>query len=174
MDPNTLLNSSDVGNCFTFTGIQISTFLTIINAFFAIIIGVIVAIVAVQQWRLSRAKFRLDLFDRRYEIYIKVKTFIANFIKKGFCSEDDETQFHRDTRDVKFFYGKEIANLKNKLYDLVLEHKRVEGLSKSEIMSPEKKNESGAKVYEIKGEIQKTLDDFDKKVNEYLNFEKWK
>ena len=169
MDPNSILSGSNTSNCFTFTEIPISTFLTIIIALFVAWIGFL-------QWKLSRAKFKLDLFDRRHEIYIKVKTFIANFMgsSSSFSSNENQNQFLRDIKDVKFFYGQEIADLLTDVYHLVSEYHVVELMSNSTTELPEKKEECIEKMDKIRNTIQNRGNDFDKKVNKYLNFEKWK
>jgi len=48
-----------------------------------LIVGLAVAIIAWQQWRVAKDKLRLDLFDRRYKVFEATRTFLTLTVKKA-------------------------------------------------------------------------------------------
>jgi hypothetical protein len=53
------------------------------DAFFSIatlFLSIAVAIIAALQWRVAHNKLRLDLFDRRYQVYDATRKFLATIV----------------------------------------------------------------------------------------------
>lgn len=168
MDPN---NLSDVEKIIPFVDV---TTLTAINAFLTGTIATFVAWVAFREYRLSRAKFKFDLFNHRYDLYIKTKTFVKRFNGSGSFTNEDISQFGRDIEDVKFFYGKTIYELMCNLYKLANEHHCHDVSRNPQITSPTECQNHLNKMHEIREKITNIQKDLDTKMNKCLNFEKWK
>ena len=54
-----------------------ATWLSIAQAVGPTIVAVIVAYVAIRQWLTARNKLKLDLFEKRYDVYIAVVTYLS-------------------------------------------------------------------------------------------------
>jgi hypothetical protein len=61
-------------------------------------LAIIGALIAFRQWRTAHNALRLNLFDRRFEIYVEAVTFIGNVLQRGYPEDDDYRVILR-TRD---------------------------------------------------------------------------
>lgn len=52
-------------------------------AFVALVIGAIAAWIVFHQYRVARAKLKLDLFDKRYDVFLKTWGHLSEMIQKG-------------------------------------------------------------------------------------------
>lgn len=62
-----------------------------------IVIAVIVAWISLQQWIVNREKFRLDLYDRRFRIYMAV---LEHFRSMGRLDRGQRTEVDRNNYDT--------------------------------------------------------------------------
>jgi hypothetical protein len=65
-----------------------------------------VAYVALQQWRLARNRFRLDLFDRRYKVYDATKKFVS----VGQFDDPQLFEFNVGTADAEFLFDSRVTD----------------------------------------------------------------
>lgn len=79
-------------------------------------IAFIVAVISWQQWKVNREKFRLDLYDRRFEIYVAVINYyreLLDLIGRGIDSVNRESlkqiqnDFIRSHQGSRFLYSSE-------------------------------------------------------------------
>lgn len=97
-------------------------------------IAIFVAGVAFQQWQTNRHKLRLDLYNRRFEVYTNTISFFQALLdlKEG---EPDENftkahrSFIRSCKESQFLFGKE-AKVHQLLEELHSESFKVIGLKK--------------------------------------------
>jgi hypothetical protein len=75
-----------------------------------VIVGLLVAYIAWQQWKISQAKLRLDLFDRRYKVYDATRTFIGVALRKTNFDDSDLFEFYRATSDAGFLFKADVVN----------------------------------------------------------------
>jgi hypothetical protein len=69
------------------------------------IIAVIVAIITYQQWRTNREKLRLDLYNRRFEVYLRCLDLYQEVIEgKPQLRLDSQTPFTRAFRESRFLF----------------------------------------------------------------------
>jgi hypothetical protein len=73
-------------------------------------VAIAVALVAIQQWRLERYKFRLDLFEKRYKVYHAVGQFLSVILSLASFSDDDLRVFNIGTMDAVFLYPQHIKD----------------------------------------------------------------
>jgi len=69
---------------------KIEHFLT----FLTIIVGILVAFIAYRQFVLVNEKFKLDLFEKRFAIYLGVESFLA-YIIGGESGNEESIPFER-------------------------------------------------------------------------------
>jgi hypothetical protein len=92
-------------------------------------VGLSVAYIARQQWKVSHAKLRLDLFDRRYKVYEATRQFLGCIMRDATFSDSQLFTFYAGTSDAEFLFDREVVDyhkeiakraidmrLKNKLY----------------------------------------------------------
>lgn len=83
----------------------------------SLIIALIVAIVAVQQLLLSRQRFKLDLFEKRYNVYKATQDFLENIRTDYKVEMDDIIKFRASTQDSVFLFQEDIPNYLKKIYN---------------------------------------------------------
>jgi hypothetical protein len=88
---------------------KIEHFLT----FLTVIVGILVAFIAYRQFVLANGKFKLDLFEKRFAIYLGVESFLT-YVIGGESGNEESIPFKRlhkfwyETRYAPFFYNNDI------------------------------------------------------------------
>jgi hypothetical protein len=68
------------------------------------VIALVTTYIAIQQYRTSRFKFKLELFEKRYAIYQGVKNFILSAVREANLSNDDFFKLNEETQDAFFLF----------------------------------------------------------------------
>jgi hypothetical protein len=76
-------------------------------------IAVITTYIAYQQYRTNKLKVRLDLFERRIEVYNIIRAFLVDVCE---AKPQDLVNFLRRTRDAHFLFGSRAAQYVTKVY----------------------------------------------------------
>jgi hypothetical protein len=74
----------------------------------AIVVGCVAAYVAYRQYKTAKDKLRLDLFEKRYTIYLEVKAILANTLQHGTVTYEEISDFYRKVRSAELLFGPEI------------------------------------------------------------------
>ena len=72
------------------------------------LLAVIATYIAVQQWRLEKQKWRLSLYDKRFETFRAVVEFIGLVSLKSDCRDDELIEFLQKASRHEFLFEKEI------------------------------------------------------------------
>lgn len=67
-----------------------------------------VALVGYQQFRLHKAKFKLDLFEKRYSVYKASQEFLSLILRDAKYELDDLFGFRAATQDAVFLFNDDI------------------------------------------------------------------
>lgn len=117
-----------------------------LNLIWVIIIGLFGSYIAYQQWQTNRYKVKLDLFERRLEIYETVRGAILTMIKYVDIHQfEDYQSLDKARRYSKFLFNKKIHEgliiLIDDFWKATKAMKRAERLNKNEKLSPEQDKE---------------------------------
>jgi len=80
------------------------------------LIGVIGAVVLINQYRLQRFRWRLALYDKRYPVYLATKEFLIGIMARHNVSNDELYNFLRNSKDKEFLFGKDVKEYLEQLY----------------------------------------------------------
>ena len=69
------------------------------------IIAALVAFIAWREWSTNRQRLKLDLFDRRYEIYLEIAETISAICIEGKVRPGKEFEFLRKTNKAYFLFS---------------------------------------------------------------------
>jgi hypothetical protein len=105
-------------------------------------IAIVGLLIAFSQWRLSRRKLDIDLFDKRYAVYLATNMFIGAITTKGKPEFDSIATFLVTTRSAKFLFDLALVNYLDNLEKFAL--KVWTASRKSESLAVDKRQE----VYE--------------------------
>ena len=90
------------------------------------LVAIIGAGIAYLQWRTAHQRVVLDLFDKRYSIWSKMREPIAEIVREGKVANDVEMRFLRARDGSEFLFGKEVNDYLDKLYKAILDHRVAE------------------------------------------------
>jgi hypothetical protein len=84
--------------------------LKLLTGFGQLAIAAVVAYIVFQQWRTAHAKYRFDLYEKRFKIYQAVLDFIGNIV----CDEIDRNQvvcYDIACQEAFFLFAEDVALL---------------------------------------------------------------
>jgi hypothetical protein len=78
----------------------------------ALVVGSIAAGIAYRQYRVTEAKLKLDLFDKRYAIFLETWTILSEVVMKGTREKQWglATPFNNFMPQASFLFGPDIAD----------------------------------------------------------------
>jgi len=90
--------------------------ITTLSALLTPTIAIIAVLVAIRQSKINQNKLRLELFDRRIEIFQKIGAYLSEILQTGYATNSELTQFLRDTQYAYFVFGKDIQEYVEEIY----------------------------------------------------------
>ncbi len=82
-----------------------------------IIIAVIGAFIAFEQWRINKNKLRLDLYERRLNVYRSTINFIGTAVRDSNIEIEKIIEFRTATSEAEFLFDKEVREKLDIIYD---------------------------------------------------------
>jgi hypothetical protein len=92
-----------------------------LTAFSTPIIALIVAMIALAQWRTAHQRMVVDLFERRMKLFDELSRIVSAILFEGALRPEDADGFLRATRGDKFLFGPEVAEYLQQTYKLLLD-----------------------------------------------------
>ncbi|MEX1107435.1 MAG: hypothetical protein WEC00_00860 [Dongiaceae bacterium] len=135
------------------------------------VIGVIAIYVAWQQWKLNKRRLKLDLFDKRCEVYKAVKELHSNIIVHGYASEEIIGKFQLTTIDCVFLLDQRLDVSMQSLTKKALELLSMEEESKALLPGEERQQQIQVK-HKRRREIMNSLDNAKKLFLPFLQIDK--
>ena len=69
------------------------------------------AYVAYQQFRLSKEKFKLDLFEKRFAVFAGVRSFLSEILREGRMKDYNPLfAFRAATAEASFLFGEDVTS----------------------------------------------------------------
>lgn len=88
------------------------------------IIAIFGGYIAWRQHRLQRQRLRLDLYEKRFEVYRAVKTLLHSVISEGRVNVEEILRFRTDIAEAAFFYGDDVNQYLEQLTRNVIQFRR--------------------------------------------------
>lgn len=144
-------------------------YLSGITAFLA----AIVAWTGYQQHKLSKDKFKLDLFEKRFAVYKGIRRFLSHTLQNGLPSKDTLMELAITTQDAAFLFGPKVSNYIESIRTRALMMKTVH--EKYKDLSPcDEKSRLIDKEQKIFEDLSNDLLTLNHVFMPYLKFSKWK
>jgi len=144
-----------------------------IGTFGTYLIAAIVAWIAIQQYYLARAKFKLDLFEKRFAVYKATQKFLSAIMGDPNIQWDRAVEFLRDKQDSVFLFDDETVNYLDSLYK-----KAVDMIDLKDDYDPLPSGTERTDLVKRKSELRKQLTEELPKLKDvfrpYLQFKNWK
>jgi hypothetical protein len=140
-------------------------------AIVTLVIGVVAAGVALRQYQVARAKFKLDLFEKRYDIFFKTWEHLSSIVTSG-PGPMALSAFDNERPKAAFLFGpdietymKDISSKRTTLWSMNLKSK-----SRGDVMHPDDIEDHTALLNWF---VQEASEGAKKKFAPYLNFSNW-
>jgi hypothetical protein len=138
-----------------------------------VLVAAIVAWTNYQQHLLTKEKFKLDLFEKRFAVYKGVQRFLTHILLKAKIELDKLNEFRGDTQDAVFLFcddiPKYLGSIDRKALDMWTKAEQYKDLPVREERSKLCKEESRL-LMELLDELPRLKDVF----APYLKFKTWK
>ena len=142
------------------------TILTIINALF-------VTFVVFMQYKLSKDKFKLDLFEKRYAVYKATQKFLSKISLEAKIELDDLGRFKAETQDAVFLYKNDIVTYLEDIYSKALSFwQKQENIR--DVPIGDERSSMSRELSESFHELVSQLPELKNKFKSYLSFKAWK
>jgi len=80
------------------------------------VIAIIGTTIAVLQWKLNKARFRHELFEKRYAIFEATNTYLSSLITHAAKVEEDRIAFLRNTKGAFALFDKKIVSYLDEIH----------------------------------------------------------
>ena len=105
----------------------IPIWIKILSALLTLVLSVIATLIIIFQYLLQKNRWRLDLFDKRYDIYERVGNFLSQISQHREIADEQLFSFLRETKTCEFLFNKEINSFIDDLYKKALKLNSLEG-----------------------------------------------
>jgi hypothetical protein len=86
------------------------------QASFPPLIAGIAVYVAIRQWQINRQRVKLDLFDRRFRVFLEVRKILSSVLPEARATREDFLRFRTGVAESYFIFGPEIENYLQEIY----------------------------------------------------------
>jgi hypothetical protein len=163
------LVSDHVGTCFT--PIMSDLVKGIPAAIVALTLGVVASLIAYRQYHVARAKLNLDLFDKRYQIFLETWQALSEAAIKPLERRAMGTPFNNNIPRARFLFGPDVETYLEKASTHWSQLRAMQTMVESSNGRPE----HAEQLQEIQGwfdaEAQRGVK---LKFGMYMNFERWR
>jgi hypothetical protein len=80
------------------------------------VIAGIAVYIAIRQWLTNRQRVKLDIFDRRFRVFLEVRKVLSSVIPEGSASNERFLRFRTGVAQSYFIFGPEIETYLDEIY----------------------------------------------------------
>lgn len=138
------------------------------------IVALIAAGIAYRQYQVAKAKLNLDLFERRYEVFLAVWEFTSVVVQKGAPSlrSDERNKLTNLMPQIQFLFGKDLADY---VYEIQSKHASLwvieQATQANNGVMPAEHIQQQLDL--MKWFADEALEGVKQRFGKYLNFENW-
>ena len=125
--------------------------------------------IARRQSKINRNRLKLELFDRRFEVYSKVAAFLSQIMIDGKVQDGADMEFLRNTKTASILFDDKIKDLISEIYSKAV---RLHALgAELDALHGDPRIENLEGQTEIKDWISQTLINLEERFKPYLKLE---
>ena len=148
----------------------IDTAFRILHGLLTPVIACIAVYIAYQQYKTNRDKLRLDLYNKRYEVFYSLMKLLAHILQTAKVEHEQVNEFSREAKEAVFLFDKDISTY----LDMVKKKSRDLWAVNEELKDMPRGKERSEKAREVTNLLHWLTNQFDiatKKFSKYLKFE---
>lgn len=138
-----------------------------------VIIGVCVVVVAYQQYRLGKEKFKLDLFEKRFAVYKGMQIFLTHVMIEAKVDLQKFFEFRGATQDAVFLFENDIPDFIKQIDKKALELKTVSD-ERRDLPKGKEKSRLARQERELLEWLNDQLPRLKEAFSPYLKFKVWR
>lgn len=145
------------------------------TAVVALVVGIVGGLIAWRQYRVARAKLNLDLFEKRYELFMVVWTFVSSVVQGGVrrLNSQERVEMTNQIPKMEFLFGNDLAEYVRKIS---AQHASLLSIQQATLRNnnvmPEEHVQAHLEL--MKWFADEASDGVRARFGEYLNFEEWR
>lgn len=89
----------------------------LLSSFFTPLIAIIAAYIAYQQYRTNKQKLKLDMYEKRFKVFLGLQTLLVHVLENGNVSDEALQYFQISTSESAFIFGKDISDYLKSIRD---------------------------------------------------------
>jgi hypothetical protein len=124
------------------------------------------------QYRVARAKFRLDLFEQRYAVFEIMWTYLSRFGQDTREEKEAEASMHNAIPRAYFLFGGVIGRFFEEVNGMAIQY-RVATTAIRSAQRPEDEEQLKNKMQESMVFMQENVNTLRERFKPYLGFHKW-
>lgn len=122
----------------------------VVSSFGIVIVGFITAYIAFRQHKNDTARLKLNVYDKRFEVYQAIREYFSVIFRDGTVSLEDLQQFWIKTTQAEFLFGREVNDKREELYKKGVRLSFVEGrLEDNNLEVGEERNKLADESYDL-------------------------
>lgn len=116
----------------------------------AVIVGIIASYIAYRQWRTAHAKLKLDLFEKRYALFLDVWNFLSRPAMANQLTGLDQVvylnEFKKKIPIANFLFGKKIEAYMNEAVKKLAELDEIRRINSTKSVSSDEDNKRSSEL----------------------------
>jgi hypothetical protein len=80
----------------------------VVNALGVVIVAIFVAVIQFRQYRTARAKFKLDLFEKRFQVFAGARRFLSTILRDAKTNLEDHSKYRAEIAEADFLFGADV------------------------------------------------------------------
>jgi hypothetical protein len=88
----------------------------ILSGYLTLVLGITTGSILVLQYLLAKRRWRLDLYDKRYPVYLATMQYLSFIALEASVTLEELIKFLRNSKDKEFLFGKDIQQYLDQLY----------------------------------------------------------
>ena len=105
----------------TTDAVSFDLILRVVSTLSTLTIGIAASILAYQQFQISKAKLRFELYDKRYALFLRVRMFVSDLAigdnNDPLVSQGNAGAFKRDTIECRFLFDEDVVAYFDEAYN---------------------------------------------------------
>ena len=87
-----------------------------LSGFLTPLLAIIATIILVLQYFLAKRRWRMDLYDKRYPVYLATMQYLSFIGQHASVSDEELFKFLRNSKDKEFLFGNDVQEYLERFY----------------------------------------------------------
>jgi hypothetical protein len=138
-----------------------------------LVVGLFAAYLAYHQYRLSRERFKLDLFEKRFKVFSGARVFLTHIMREGKLKDLDPLwEYRAAIGEATFLFDEDITTYLEEIYKRAVDL-HVAGHSMEPLPVGDERTRLATEMSESLQWLSQQLPELTKRFSPYMKFKTW-